>query len=153
MQWTARNQVRQFQEQFKIKKSPMLSLLCYTPFSQQMAPFPCLQGLDLYSGVTGLTVHYNWLVNPLRVLAKYIHTALWPLQYLASRMHCLEKPIFYFIYLFICFLALHLRAGYGGSQARGLIGVTAAGLHHSHSNAGSELRLPPIPQLTAKPDP
>ena len=26
---------------------------------------------------------------------------------------------------------------YGGSQARGLIGATAAGLHHSHSNAGS----------------
>ena len=30
---------------------------------------------------------------------------------------------------------------YGGSQARGLIGAVAAGLLHSHSNAGSELRL------------
>ena len=30
---------------------------------------------------------------------------------------------------------------YGGSQARGPIGVTAAGLHHSCSNAGSELCL------------
>ncbi len=30
---------------------------------------------------------------------------------------------------------------YGGSQARGLIGAVAAGLHHSHSNAGSEPRL------------
>ena len=28
---------------------------------------------------------------------------------------------------------------YGGSQARGLIGAVAAGLHHSHSNVGSEL--------------
>jgi len=27
---------------------------------------------------------------------------------------------------------------YGGSQARGLIRATAAGLCHSHSNAGSE---------------
>ena len=29
-------------------------------------------------------------------------------------------------------------AGYGGSHARGQIGATAAGLHHSHSNVGSE---------------
>ena len=26
---------------------------------------------------------------------------------------------------------------YGGSQARGIIGATSAGLHHSHSKAGS----------------
>ena len=32
-------------------------------------------------------------------------------------------------------------AAYGGSQARGLIGAVAAGLHQSHSNAGSEPRL------------
>ena len=30
---------------------------------------------------------------------------------------------------------------YGNSQARGQIGATAAGLHHSHSNAGSEPHL------------
>ena len=29
-------------------------------------------------------------------------------------------------------------AAYGGSQARGPIGTVATGLHHSHSNAGSE---------------
>ena len=40
-----------------------------------------------------------------------------------------------------------------GSQARGLIGAVAAGLHQSHSNAGSEPRLQPKPQLTAMPDP
>ena len=44
-------------------------------------------------------------------------------------------------------------AAYGGSQARGPIGATAAGLHHSHSNAGFELSLRPTPQLTATPDP
>ena len=42
---------------------------------------------------------------------------------------------------------------YGDSQARGLIGAVAAGLCQSHSNVGSELRLQPIPQLTAMPDP
>ena len=44
-------------------------------------------------------------------------------------------------------------AAYGGSQARGLIGAVATGLHHSHSNAGSEPRLQPTPQLMATPDP
>ena len=42
---------------------------------------------------------------------------------------------------------------YGGSQARGGIGATAARLHHSHGNAGSELCLQPTPQLMATRDP
>ena len=41
----------------------------------------------------------------------------------------------------------------GGSQARGPIGVAAAGLRQSHSNAQSEPRLQPTPQLMATPDP
>ena len=55
--------------------------------------------------------------------------------------------LFYFILLyFILFLfgLLSFRGtttAYGSSQARGLIGAAAAGLHHSHSNAGSELCL------------
>ena len=51
-----------------------------------------------------------------------------------------------------CLLRATLTA-YGGFQARGLIGAVAAGLHHSHSNAGSKLRLQPTPQLMARPDP
>jgi len=43
-------------------------------------------------------------------------------------------------------------AAYGGSQARGGIGAVATGLRQSHSNAGSEPRLQPTPQLTATPD-
>ena len=41
---------------------------------------------------------------------------------------------------------------HGVSQARGPIGAVATGLRQSHSNAGSEPRLQPIPQLTATPD-
>ena len=41
-----------------------------------------------------------------------------------------------FIYLFCLFRAE--PTAYGGSQARGRIRALAAGLHHSHSNAGSE---------------
>jgi len=41
----------------------------------------------------------------------------------------------------------------GVSQARGPIRVVATGLRQSHSNAGSEPRLRPTPQLTAMSDP
>ena len=44
-------------------------------------------------------------------------------------------------------------AAYGSSQARGRIRATAAGLYHSHSNAGSEPHLRPTPQPTAALDP
>ena len=67
-----------------------------------------------------------------------------------------------FIYLFIYFLSFVVvvvvaiswaaPVAYGGSQARGQIGAVATGLCQSHSNAGSEPRLQPTPQLTATPD-
>ena len=42
---------------------------------------------------------------------------------------------------FFLFVFRAAPAAYGGSQARGQTEAIAAGLHHSHSNAGSELRL------------
>ena len=58
------------------------------------------------------------------------------------------------ILFFLVFLSFKATpATYGGSQPRGQIEAVAAGLHHSHSNAGSELHLQPIPQLMAMPDP
>ena len=58
------------------------------------------------------------------------------------------------IYLVFCPFG-YVPAAYGGSQARGQIGTTAAGLHHSHGNARSRSKphLQPIPQLTATLDP
>ena len=61
--------------------------------------------------------------------------------------HCLTSvfwaSVFSILFCCSCFvLFLLVRAtpkAYGGSQARGLIGATAVGLHHSHSNAGSQL--------------
>ena len=61
-----------------------------------------------------------------------------------------------FCFVMFCFVFLLFRAtptAYGGSQARHLIGATAAGHSHSHSNARSEARLQPTPQLMATPDP
>ena len=63
------------------------------------------------------------------------------LQSLASRTA--RKLSFWgFGGLFVCFS--FFRAGpmaYGGFQARGRIRAVAAGIHHSHSNMGSELHL------------
>ena len=68
-----------------------------------------------------------------------------------------ERWIEFFYLLFIYFGLFAISkagpAAYGGSQARGQIGAVATSLRQSHSNAGSELRLRPIPQLTAMPDP
>ena len=60
--------------------------------------------------------------------------------------------IFFFFFWLFAFSGAAPEA-YGGSQARGPIGAIATSLHHSHSNAGSELRLRPTLQLTAMLDP
>ena len=66
--------------------------------------------------------------------------------------------LFFFFFVFLSFFVVVVAiswaapAAYGGSQARGLIGAVATGLRQSHSNAGSEPRLQPTPQLTATPD-
>jgi len=61
---------------------------------------------------------------------------------------------YYFFFFFFCLFAISWAtpAAYGGSQARGPIGGVAVSLRQSHSNAGSEPRLQPTPQLTATPD-
>ena len=48
--------------------------------------------------------------------------------------------LFLFLLFFFVFSGTASMA-YGGSQDRDLIGAVAAGLHKSHSNVGSELRL------------
>ena len=60
----------------------------------------------------------------------------------------LVGPQFFFFNLFKA-----IPVAYGGSQARGGMGATAASLRHSHSHARSELHLRPTPQLMATPDP
>ena len=60
-----------------------------------------------------------------------------------------------FIYLFIFGLfaiSWAAPAAYGGSQARSLIRAVDTSLRQSHSNAGSEPRVRPTPQLKAMPD-
>ena len=56
---------------------------------------------------------------------------------------------FFFFSPFFCFFMATPMA-YGGSQARGLLGATAAS--QCHGNTRSKLHLWPTPQLTAMPD-
>ena len=66
----------------------------------------------------------------------------------------IESEIWSFFFLLFFFgLFRAALVVYGGFQARGWIGATAAGLHHRHSNAKSELHLQTIPKLVATPCP
>ena len=60
------------------------------------------------------------------------------------------EPFSLFCFLFYLSFCLFRAtpAAYGGSQARGRIGTTAASLLYSHSNPRSELHLQSTPQLT-----
>ena len=60
--------------------------------------------------------------------------------------------VFFWFVVVVVAISWAAPAAYGGSQARGRIGAVATGLRQSHSNAGSEPRLQPTPQLTATPD-
>ena len=84
----------------------------------------------------------------------------------ASSFHCIffaacihkSEPSHFVVFLLLLFFLFwfFFRAtpvAYGSSQARGGIGAAAAGLHHSHSNVGSEPHLQPMLQLVAMLDP
>ena len=100
----------------------------------------------------------------------YIYKLIFPtyLEMLSLFLQILFLPLFllfktliltvseaFFIFLIFFFFLLFRAAptAYGSSQARGRIRATAAGLCHSHNNAGSKPCLWPTPQLTAMLDP
>ena len=59
--------------------------------------------------------------------------------------------VYLFLFLFLLFRAAPLA--YRSSKSRGPLRAAAAGLHHSHSNAGAKTHLRPTLQLMATPDP
>jgi len=73
-----------------------------------------------------------------------------PITYSTSSFFFFLSFVFFFVVV-VVFVAISWAApaAYGGSQARGPIRAVATGLRQSHSNAGSEPRLQPTPQLTA----
>ena len=78
---------------------------------------------------------------------------LLPLEWFGNEiLLCSTGNYGHFVVVVVCPLRATPTA-YGCSQARGEIRVAAAGLHHSHSNSGSESHLQPMPQLMAMLDP
>ena len=61
------------------------------------------------------------------------------IEQLQCARYCWVLILFIYLVYFCLFTAA--LAAYGGPQARGRIGATAAGRHHSHSSARSELHL------------
>ena len=59
---------------------------------------------------------------------------------------CIKFSLFSFSSFFFFFLFRAAPVAYVSSPAKFQIGVTAAGLHHSHSNTGSEPRMQATPQ-------
>ena len=74
-----------------------------------------------------------------------------PLMFLIPSL----DSVFPYAFFCCCLFAISgaAPAAYGGSQARGRNRGAATGLQQGHSNAGSEPRLQPAPQLTAASDP
>ena len=63
-----------------------------------------------------------------------------------------------YVYMYVCsyatiYLFMAASMAHVSSQARGWTGAAAVGLHHSHSNTGSEPQLGPMAQLVATSDP
>ena len=75
---------------------------------------------------------------------------MWQFLEAVSAKFCNFDIFFFFLFFFFCLFRAAPMA-YGGSQAGGLIGATAAGLPQSRSNARSMSAT--TPQLTATPDP
>ena len=68
-----------------------------------------------------------------------IHVVLMPVNTISITQPMDQGLIFNFLFFFFLVFSRAAPTAYGGSQARGLIRALAAGLHHSHSNAWSEL--------------
>ena len=63
------------------------------------------------------------------------HLGIYPEKTTTRKDTC--TPMFIVALFFFFVISWAAPAAYGGSQARGLIGAVATGLHHSHSNARS----------------
>ena len=102
-------------------------------------------------------IHFHWAMMgtpPSGLYSKVIYSVKPSLNQTIS--NC-KPPTSLLLHCFLdhfCFCLFRATpAAYGNSQAKGQIGATAAGLHHSHGSSGSEAHLQPTPQLMAMPDP
>ena len=118
------------------------------------APLPWSLSLSVYwtwllpgAGAAEGEVEQHRRGRPSRVITIYFSEPLLGSYPFCQPLFSTNLPHFFF------FSFKAALTAYGSSQARGWIGAVAVCLYHSHSSAGSDPRLRPIPQLTARPDP
>ena len=70
-----------------------------------------------------------------------------------GHLGCFHVLARFLLFFFLSFFFRATPMAYEGSQASGPMGTVATGLHHNHSNVGSEPHLQPTPQLTTTPYP
>ena len=105
--------------------------------------------LDFPAKYSEIKVPGNWLIVNSEFRNLHVHVMIAYFIYLFIYLFIFVFCLFFVVVVAISWAA---PAAYGGSQARGWIGAVATSLRQSHSNAGSEPRLQPTPQLTATPD-
>ena len=110
-------------------------------------------GLDVFSlQVYSLSFHPLWVFGRAKVLNfDEIQFISFPKDLLLCFPYMFLKNSYLFIYVIYLFRATPVA--YGSFQARDRIRAAADGLHHGHSNARSEPRLRPMPQLAVALDP
>ena len=94
----------------------------------------------------GLLINVLYAVFTSIFFLSFSSNSKFPLSYLQVYWFFLPVQISLWVSLMNFFFRAAPSA-YGSSQARGWIGAAAASLHHSHSNARSELSLWPARQL------
>ena len=153
-------------QKFKSRKFHKKIKICiFLNILENIATLDSKSFMTAFGWIRAQYVKFGWYMlfhQPLQIRLSWSLLKTWLSEYKPGRL-CNVFILFYFILfyfilfyfiLFFCLFAFSRATpmAYGGSQARGPIGVTAAGLHHSHSNSGSEPRLRPTPQLMATPD-
>ena len=97
----------------------------------------------------GTRWHHTAVLTCIPLVTDLEHLSMYPLAiiYCVSSLGKMSIQVLCLFFFFLLFRAASVA--YEGSQARGPIGAAAAGLHHSHSNAGSKPSLRPTPQFMA----
>ena len=95
-------------------------------------------------GVLSLTFTHPFFHSLSSLYSSICSTTISSSSFLKSWFFLLSNVKDNYSFVCVCLLGA-VPLVYGGSQARGPIGVVAAGLRQSHSSAGSELSLWPTP--------
>ena len=85
------------------------------------------------------------LLVPILCVCMHVHVCVytWTCVMICTQLSFYSRSSKFLFSLNFIFFLMATTAAHGSCQARCLIGATASGLCHSHSNTGSELHLRP----------